>query len=145
MSQISAEVLTEYFPASTDHEDAAVGQERGAVSSAALGKRAGRAEGAGVRVPDLCRVVPTSPGRIPAKPPTTRTRPSGRSVAVCSTRGCASEPVGLNVPASPVAAPGTLPCWSKGWARSRKPPNSATMTPATTNLGRTEHGLGPSL
>ena len=62
--------------------------------------RASASEPAGLNVPvagsqTSAEARTSSPMR---QPPTTRTRPSGRSVAVWSARASASEPAGPNVP-----------------------------------------------
>ena len=60
---------------------------------ACFGERARRAEGCRRGVPDLRRGEAVCV--LPSSPPTTRTRPSGRSVAVWSERASASGPAGL--------------------------------------------------
>ena len=63
---------------------------------------------------------------------------------MCPPRASLSEPAGLNVPGPPVVDAGVDTSLGRcvNTPASRKPPNSATMTPATTyDLGSTVHAM----
>ena len=78
----------------TGDEETAVGQEGGAVELAGLGERPC---GPKVLVTGSQTSADARAFSFRSTPPTTRTRPSGRRVAVWNRRPSLSEPVGLKV------------------------------------------------